>query len=91
MASMSQEELEARFGALVQRLRRAKGYSQEGFAFRVGIHPTYLNSIEKGKRNVSIRTANRIAEALDLTLVGLFVELERDRDVGPEANATPRP
>lgn len=86
---MSQEELEERFGALVQRLRRAKGYSQEGFAFRVGIHPTYLNSIEKGRRNVSIRTAGRIAEALDLTLVGLFVALEREHDAGEGASSTP--
>ena len=84
---MVQEELEERFGVLVQRLRKAKGYSQEGLALRVGIHPTYLNSIEKGKRNVSIRTANRIAEALDLTLVSLFAELEREHDAG--AGATP--
>ena len=83
---MVQEELEGRFGVLVQRLRKAKGYSQEGFALRVGIHPTYLNSIEKGKRNVSIRTANRIAEALDLTLVSLFAELEQKDDSGAEQN-----
>ena len=83
---MVQEELEERFGVLVQRLRKARGYSQEGFALRVGIHPTYLNSIEKGKRNVSIRTANRIAEALDLTLVGLFSELEQKDDSGAEQN-----
>lgn len=86
---MSQEQLEARFGALVQRLRRAKGYSQEGFAFRVGIHPTYLNSIEKGRRNVSMRTVDRIAGALDLTLVTLFEELERDQD-DPEADGVPQ-
>ena len=83
---MVQEELEERFGVLVQRLRKAKGYSQEGFALRVGIHPTYLNSIEKGKRNVSIRTASRIAEALNLTLVGLFAELEQEDDSGVEQN-----
>ena len=88
---MGQEELEETPGALVQSLRRAKGYSQEGFALRVGVHPTYLNSIERGRRNVSIRTANRIAEALDLTLVGLFMELERDQDAGSEANSVPKP
>ena len=86
---MVQEELEERFGVLVQRLRRAKGYSQEGFALRVGIHPTYLNSVEKGKRNVSIRIASRIAEALDLTLVGLFMELERNQDAGAGAKPAP--
>lgn len=37
----------------------------------------YLSG-EKGRRNVSIRTVDRIAEALDLTLVTLFEELERD-------------
>lgn len=77
---MPDEELNKRFGTLVRRLRKAQGYSQEGFAFRAGLHPTYLNSIERGNRNISLRTADRIAGAFGMSLSSLFLELERDRE-----------
>lgn len=64
-------------------LRREKGYSQEEFSFRVGLHQTYVSSVERGERNVTIQTADRIAKALDTTLTELFGELERtSKDVG---------
>lgn len=77
---MPDDDLDKRFGDLVRRLRKAEGYSQEGFALRAGLHPTYLNSIEQGNRNISIRTADQIAKALGTTLASLFSELERGFD-----------
>ncbi len=74
---MPDDDLDKRFGRLVRRLRKAEGYSQEGFALRAGLHPTYLNSIEQGNRNISIRTADEIARALGTSLSRLFSELER--------------
>lgn len=74
---MSDDDLDKKFGSLVRRLRKAEGYSQEGFALRAGLHPTYLNSIEQGNRNISIRTADQIAKALGTNLSSLFSELER--------------
>ncbi len=73
---MTDDDLDNRFGSLVRRMRKAEGYSQEGFALRAGLHPTYLNSIEQGNRNISIRTADRIAKALGTNLSSLFSELE---------------
>lgn len=74
---MPDDDLDKRFGSLVRRLRKAEGYSQEGFALRAGLHPTYLNSIEQGNRNISIRTADQIAKALGTNLSELFSQLER--------------
>ena len=71
-----------RFGELVRRLRQERGYSQEAFSFRVGLHQTYVSSVERGERNVTIGTANRIARALGTTLASLFGELERRTDDG---------
>ena len=71
------ETLAKRFGELVRRLRRERGYSQEEFSFRVGLHQTYVSSVERGERNVTIGTADRIAKALGITLADLFYELER--------------
>lgn len=73
---MPDDDLDKRFGNLVRRLRKGEGYSQEGFALRAGLHPTYLNSVEQGNRNISIRTADQIAKALGTSLPGLFSELE---------------
>ena len=74
---MGEEALARRYGELVRRLRQEKGYSQEEFSFRVGLHQTYVSSVERGERNVTIGTADRIARALDTTLSGMFSELER--------------
>jgi transcriptional regulator with XRE-family HTH domain len=74
---MAEETLAKRFGELVRRLRTERGYSQEEFSFRVGLHQTYVSSIERGERNVTIGTADRIAKALGTTLSELFGELER--------------
>ena len=75
---MAEEDLARRFGELVRRLRSERGYSQEEFSFRVGLHQTYVSSVERGKRNVTIQTANRIAKALGTNLSGLFSTLEQE-------------
>lgn len=52
------------------RIRREfLGLSQEGLADRSGIHRTYIGSIERGERNVTINTLARIAAALNCTVV----------------------
>ncbi len=77
---MGDEALVKRFGCLVRRLRVERGYSQEEFSFRVGLHQTYVSSVERGERNVTIGTADKIARALDTTLESMFSELEQGRD-----------
>jgi transcriptional regulator with XRE-family HTH domain len=62
---MAKEKPAKRFGELVRRLRQVRGYSQEGFSLRVGLHQTYVSSIEHGERNVvTIGTTDRMAKAL---------------------------
>jgi transcriptional regulator with XRE-family HTH domain len=38
--------------------------SQEALAHRVGLHPTYISSVERGLRNVSLNNIVRIAAGL---------------------------
>jgi len=64
----------------VRRLRTEKGYSQEEFSFRVGLHQTYVSSVERGERNVTIQTADRIGRALGTTLLSMFSELDQSPD-----------
>ena len=60
------------FGNNVRRFRLGKGISQESLAHQAEIDRTYLPSIEKGQRNVSLVVANRIANALDIDLCELI-------------------
>ncbi len=71
-----EETLAEGFGRLVRRLRKERGFSQEEFAFRVGVHRTYMGDIERGEKNVTLVTANKVAKGLDLTLAELLSELE---------------
>ena len=68
-----------RFGLTVRLLREAKGLSQEAFADRVAVHRTYMGGIERGERNPTLVTIERIAEALDVPSWKLLQAMERKR------------
>ena len=52
--------------ANIRRLRKARGLSQEAFADECSLHRTYIGSIERGERNVSIDNIERMAIALEI-------------------------
>ena len=63
------------FGAHLARLRRERGLSQESLAKLSGLHRTYVGSIERGKRNVSLRNIVKLAHALRCTPAQLVDDL----------------
>jgi transcriptional regulator with XRE-family HTH domain len=54
----------ATFGRNLKRLRSAVGLSQEELAARAGLHRTYVSSVERGRRNVSLENIYALAKAL---------------------------
>ena len=80
---MAEESLPKRFGELVRSLRKEQSFSQEEFAFRVGLHRTYMGDIERGEKNVTLVTADKLARGLGLTLAGLLLKMERSAE-GPD-------
>lgn len=52
-----------------------KGLSQEALAERAGLHRTYVGSVERAERNVSIDGMERLALALGVPLSALLEEL----------------
>ncbi len=54
------------FGDEIRRRRVRLGVSQEELAFRAGLDRTYVSSLERGHRNVSLVNLHRLAEALDV-------------------------
>jgi transcriptional regulator with XRE-family HTH domain len=65
-------ELFVRFGQKLRRIRERKGISQEKLAELAGLHRTYVSSIERGERNISLQNIARLAKALDITLARLM-------------------
>lgn len=59
-------------GRHVQRLRKERGWSQQELAARAGLDRAYLSTVEKGKQNITIGAAVRIAVALDTSLTALI-------------------
>jgi transcriptional regulator with XRE-family HTH domain len=58
-------DVRERVGLNVQKLRRAKGLSQEELADRAKIHQTYLSGVERGLRNPTVAVLHKIAAALN--------------------------
>jgi transcriptional regulator with XRE-family HTH domain len=54
------------FGQRVRARRLELGLSQEALADRVDLHRTYVGSLERGERNVSLLNIVRLASALEI-------------------------
>lgn len=67
-------DLQRRLGRNLRTLRKAKGLSQEAFADVLAIHRTYMGGLERGERNVTLKTVERIAAALEVDPVELFAD-----------------
>jgi transcriptional regulator with XRE-family HTH domain len=66
--------INTRFGANLRRLRRDKGISQEKLADLAGLHRTYVSSVERGERNVTLETVEKLAKALGVPMSKLMPE-----------------
>lgn len=64
------------FGRRVRQLRLRLKLSQEALAERCDLHRTYVGSVERGERNVSLENIVIIAQALNTTPSKLLKGLE---------------
>lgn len=60
------------FAENLRKARNSQGISQESFAELAGLHRTYIGSVERGERNVSIDNMERLAGALGVTIQSLL-------------------
>ena len=73
MIDRDTEEILRAIGRRIAEIRSEKGLTQEAFADRADITPQYLQELERGKQNFSIKTLNRLAKLLGVPFEALFV------------------
>lgn len=67
----------SRFGAEVRRLRIERGLSQEALSAMAGLDRTFISMVERGVRKPTLDSAQRIAEALEISLSEIIRLVER--------------
>jgi transcriptional regulator with XRE-family HTH domain len=60
------------FAANLRRIRKLHGISQEKLAELANLHRTYIGSVERGERNITIDNMERLARALGVTIQALL-------------------
>ena len=65
-------DVQVRFGQRLRVVRLQKKVSQERLAELAGLHRTYVSSVERGQRNISLVNTEKLAQALGVTLRDLM-------------------
>jgi transcriptional regulator with XRE-family HTH domain len=65
-------ELQRIAGVNIRAYRHAKGISQEELAVALGVHRTYMGGVERGERNLTLRSLERLAERMGIDPVSLL-------------------
>lgn len=71
-------ELQARVGGNLRTYRLARGMSQEAFADHLEVHRTYMGGVERGERNLTLKSLERIAGRLGVDPLELLVPVAAD-------------
>lgn len=72
----AEDDILIQFGRRLRRLRKAAGYSQEGFALECELDRSYVGAVERGERNLSLRNLHLMAKKLNMTLSTLLHEVD---------------
>ena len=80
--------ISGRFGARVRRLRGRLAISQEELAARAGLHRTYVAAIEARGRNVTLKSIEKLAAALQVSSAALLAPTP---EPGADSPAAPAP
>lgn len=69
-------DLQKTLGRNLRRYREERGLSQEAFADVLGVHRTYMGGVERGERNLTLKSVERIATSLGIGALSLLSNSE---------------
>ncbi len=70
-------------GHRIRTYRQFRGLTQEELAERAEVHPTYIGQVERGEKNLTVNTLEKILNALDLSFHDFFkhIDAEKENDI----------
>jgi transcriptional regulator with XRE-family HTH domain len=74
LAGMTTGDLQHVLGRRLREIRMERDLSQEKLAEKLGFHRTYVGSIERGERNLSMQSLEELAELLGVRALDLLTE-----------------
>lgn len=69
-----------KIGNNIRKNRNIKKLSQEELAFKAGLHRTYIGSVERGEKNITVLNLIKIAESLNIEVKTLLDLEEKDNN-----------
>lgn len=66
---------EKSFGQVLKKIRKEQGLSQEELAFKASLHRTYISDLERDRKSPSLRTMEKLAEVLGLSMLELIRQM----------------
>jgi len=66
------QNIEKKIGLQLKKIRLSKNLTQEQLAELSSLHRTYIGSIERGERNITVKNLNKILVAMDYTFLSFF-------------------
>ena len=69
-------ELSKLIGQRIRNYRTKQKLSQERLAELSGCHPTYIGQVERGEKNATLESIEKIAKAMNIPLSELFINIE---------------
>jgi transcriptional regulator with XRE-family HTH domain len=73
---MAKHSMAIQIGRAIRSRREASGSTQDQFADEIEMHRAYYAAIERGEKNITLRTLKRVAEGLQVRMSELL------RDIG---------
>jgi two-component system response regulator len=77
---MATIDLKILLGMAIKKQRTSLGISQEELAYRAALHRTYVSDLERGVRNPSMDSVEKLARALQLSVSTLFEQASKDNE-----------
>jgi transcriptional regulator with XRE-family HTH domain len=73
---VAEGDLQRAVGRNLRAYRLERGLSQEDFADVLGVHRTYMGGVERGERNLTLRSLERIAETVNINPLWLLQTID---------------
>ena len=80
-------EISSIIGDRIKRHRNRLGLTQEELAEKCGLHHTYIGQLERGEKNATLESIEKVVQGLDISYETLFEKLAPGNDATPNVAA----